>query len=255
MIIDPRSDRPVYQQIADDLRAQIKQQTLTAGQKLPSERELMEQYDTARATIRQALRVLTAEGLVDAQRGVGVFVRERGPIRRMAIDRFSRKHRHEGRAALAHEAESQNLTWSQDMLELGEVPAPAQVAARLGIEEGEPAFVRRRLMHIDGVPTQYADSYFLTDMVRGTQITEQNSGPGGVYARLEEHGHTLTRIVEELAFRMPTPEEARGLHLGSGVPVIDLTRTAYADDQPVEVFIAVMAGDKHTFIYEFAAPD
>lgn len=255
MTIDPRSDRPLYHQIADQLRAQINQQTLQPGQKLPSERELMEQYSTARETIRRALRVLTTEGLVDAQRGVGAFVRERGPVRRVSTDRFARRHRQAGLAALQYEAESQNRTWRQDLLERGETQAPAEVAARLNIEEGDPVFVRRRLMWVDDVPMQYADSYFLPDMVRGTAITEEVTGPGGVYARLEDEGHTLTRFTEELSFRMPTPDEARGLRLNTGVPVVDLTRVAYSNDQPVEVFTAVMAGDKHTFVYEFPAPE
>jgi GntR family transcriptional regulator len=253
--IDPRSDRPLYQQIADQLRTQIRTGTLGAGQKLPSERELMEQYDTTRATIRAALRVLTIEGLAEPRKGVGVFVRERGPIRRMSVDRFARRHRQAGKAAMMVEVEREGRTWRQEMLELREVPAPTVVAARLEVSEADPVFVRRRRMWIDDQPTQYADSYFKADMVRGTQITEENSGPGGVYARLEEAGHKLTRFTEELAFRMPTPEEARGLDLGPGVPVVDLIRVAYAGDEPVEVFVSVVAGDKHVFQYEFDAVD
>jgi GntR family transcriptional regulator len=253
--IDPRSDRPFYQQIADQLRDQIRSGALAAGQKLPSERELMEQYDTTRATIRAALRVLTIEGLAEPRKGVGVFVRERGPIRRLGVERFARRHRQAGKAAMAVEVEREGRTWRGEVLELGEVPAPTDVAARLEVEEGEPVFVRRRRMWIDDQPTQFADSYFKADMVRGTQITQEQSGLGGVYARLEEAGHKLTRFTEELAFRMPTPEEARGLHLGTGVPVVDLIRVAYAGDEPVEVFVSVLAGDKHVFQYEFDAVD
>jgi GntR family transcriptional regulator len=253
--IDPRSDRPLYQQIADQLRIQIRAGTLGAGQKLPSERELTERYDTTHATVRAALRVLTIEGLAEPRKGVGVFVRERGPIRRMSVDRFARRHRQDGKAAMAVEVEREDRTWRGEVLELGEVPAPAAVAARLEVREGEPVFVRRRRMWIDDQPTQFADSYFKADMVSGTRITEEDSGPGGVYARLEEAGHKLTRFTEELAFRMPTPEEARGLHLGAGVPVVDLVRVAYAGDEPVEVFLSVLAGDKHVFQYEFDAVD
>jgi len=252
--IHPRSDRAIYQQIADQLRAQIlRTGELPPGARLPSERELMERYDTTRATVRQALRVLQAEGLIDSRRGAGAYVRERGPVRRVSLERFARKHRDAGKAAFVIEAEQQGRSWSQELLELGETPAPQPVAARLGVEEGEAVFVRRRLMLMDNVPLQYADSYFRLDDVQGTQITERDSGPGGVYARLEEQGHRLTRFSEELSFRMPTPDEAHGLHLGPGVPVIDLIRTAYADDHAVEVFTAVMAGDKHVFQYDFPA--
>ena len=121
------------------------------------------------------------------------------------------------------------------------------------VAEGEPLFVRRRRMWIDDTPTQLADSYFPVELARGTPITQEQTGPGGVYARIEEAGHTLTRFTEELAFRMPTPEESHSLHLGAGVPVVDLVRVAYAGDTPVEVFVSVLAGDKHVFQYEFDA--
>jgi GntR family transcriptional regulator len=101
---------------------------------------------------------------------------------------------------------------------------------------------------------QLADSYFRYGVVRGTPIVEDDAGPGGSYARLEELGHRLARFREDLVARMPSPEEARALQLGPGVPVVSLIRTAYdAEGRPVEVFDSVVAGDKHTFSYEIPA--
>ncbi len=90
-------------------------------------------------------------------------------------------------------------------------------------------------MWIDEVPMQLADSYFLADMIRGTRIAEEDTGPGGVYVRLEEMGYELTSFVEELNFRIPTPEEAHSLQFSAGVPVIDLIRVAHSVDQPVRI--------------------
>lgn len=253
MPIDPRSDRPIYHQIADELRDRILRGALAPGEKLPSETELVAAYGTTRTTVRQALRVLASEGLTFSRRGVGVFVRGRGPLRRMTHERFARRHRQAGMAALAWEAEQQERAWRAELLELGEVPAPTLVAARFAIPEGEPVFVRRRRIWVDEVPMQLADSYFLRHMAAGTRITQEDTGPGGVYARLEERGHRLTRFTEDLSFRMPTPGEVRSLDLAGGVPVVDLVRVAYAGEQPVEIFVSVLAGDKHVFSYEIPA--
>ena len=54
-LIDPTSDRPIYRQIADHLRAAILGGELGAGARLPSERALMETYEAARGTVRQAI--------------------------------------------------------------------------------------------------------------------------------------------------------------------------------------------------------
>jgi DNA-binding GntR family transcriptional regulator len=68
---------PVYRRIADELRTEITSGRLAAGDKLPSEATLTERHDVARATVRQALAVLEAEGLIEAVQGRGRFVSSR----------------------------------------------------------------------------------------------------------------------------------------------------------------------------------
>lgn len=109
---------------------------------------------------------------------------------------------------------------------------------------------------IDGRPNQLADSYYELRLVRGTAITQENTGPGGGFARLEDQGIRLARIQEELSVRMPIGPESVTLQLPPGTPVIDLTRTTFAaDGRPVEVMLAVIAGDMITFSYDFPIPD
>ena len=85
----------------------------------------------------------------------------------------------------------------------------AEVADRLGIADGAAVVVRSRRYPLDGRPVETAVYYIPADLARGTPIAELNPGPGGIYARLEEQGHTLDRFTEEVTARMPTPEEAR----------------------------------------------
>jgi GntR family transcriptional regulator len=116
--------------------------------------------------------------------------------------------------------------------------------------------VRRRTTLIDGRPNQLADSYYLLDVVRDTAITREDTGPGGGFARLEEAGIPLGRIREDISVRMPTGPESVDLELPPGTPVIDLARTTCdTDGRPVEVMLAVIAGDMATFSYDFPIPD
>jgi GntR family transcriptional regulator, transcriptional repressor for pyruvate dehydrogenase complex len=64
----------VADQIVDDLRDRILDGDLPNGSRLPSERELAEQYGVSGATIREAVRVLSAVGLVSVRHGAGSFV-------------------------------------------------------------------------------------------------------------------------------------------------------------------------------------
>ncbi|MGC9359590.1 MAG: substrate-binding domain-containing protein [Anaerolineae bacterium] len=67
---------PLYRQVARDLEEQIASGALEPGTKLPSERQLCEQYDVSQITIRRALRELAHAGKVYSQHGLGWFVAE-----------------------------------------------------------------------------------------------------------------------------------------------------------------------------------
>jgi GntR family transcriptional regulator len=180
---------------------------------------------------------------------------------RVGTDRLSRKRRLAGQAAQQAEAEQMGVSWNQEVLHLGEVPAPEWVAHWYGIEPQTPVFLRRRREWMDDEPNQVASSYYLLEIVRDTPITEAKTGPGGSYARLEDMGYTLARFREEIRLAMPTPDERRELRLEDGIPIARVRRVAFAttiDDptpRPVEVFESVMAGDRVAFVYEFDAPE
>jgi GntR family transcriptional regulator len=252
--IDPASDRAVYRQIADHLRDAIGRGSLGQGDQLPSEAQLVSHYGVTRATARNALRLLQDEGLATAEHGRGVYVRTRPPVRRLASDRFSQRHRKEGKAAFLAEAEQAAATPGVDMIKVKEGRTPADIADRLRIGDDDRVVIRSRRYSLDGRPVETAVSYIPADLAKGTPIADPNPGPGGIYARLEEQGHTLERFTEDVTARMPTPEETRALGLPAGVPVFRLIRTAYdMDGRAVEVCDTVMAADACLLSYELPA--
>lgn len=252
--IDRAADAPPYRQIAGMLRQAIRANQLTAGERLPSETALIEHFGVARMTVRQAVQELRAEGLVVSEHGRGVFVRPTPPIRRLASDRFARKHRAEGKAAFSVEAEKSGYTPQVDNIVVGrQTPDPA-VAERLRIPIGQEVVVRSRRYLANGRPVETAVSYIPVPFAEGTQIEQVDTGPGGIYARLEDNGHTLARFTEEVGARMPTPEERRQLDLGPGVPVLTVLRTAYdTSDVAVEVCDTVKVASAYLLEYDFSA--
>jgi GntR family transcriptional regulator len=250
--LDPTSDRAVFRQIADQLREAIDRGRFREGEKLPSEAELVEHYGVSRMTVRNSFSILQGEGLVHAEHGRGVYVRPRPPVRRLASDRFARRHREQGKAAFLVEADAVGGHPQVDSLEVKEEKATADVSARLG--SVRRVLARRRRYLLDGHPVEFATSYLPLDIARDTPIAEPNPGPGGIYARLEELGHQLDHFDEEIRARMPTPTEVKMLRLAAGVPVIHLIRTAYdTEGRPVEVCDTVMAADAYVLSYQLPA--
>lgn len=252
--LDRGSDRPPYRQIADHLRAAIDGGELRAGDKLPSESELTRHYSVARMTARQAIQELRTEGRVVAEHGRGVFVRLPAPVRRLASDRFARKHRDAGQAAFLAEAEKAGVRPRVDQIEITRGAPPPDVQERLRLDDGEEVVVRSRRYLADERPIETAISFLPMSIAEGTPIMESNTGPGGVYARLEDAGHELDHFVEEVTARMPTSDERRRLELPDGVPVLVVVRTAYdTTGRPLEVCDTVKAAPAYVLEYDFPA--
>ncbi len=244
---------PVFRQIAEHVRSAIRRGDLKPGDRLPSEARLMEHYGSARMTIRQALAELKAEGLIVAEHGRGVFVRQRPTVRRLASDRFARRHRRRGQAAFLVDAAAARQHPEVDQIHVSEERPPDDVARRMGLRRGTKVVIRRRRYLVDGFPVEYAVSYIPADLAHGTAIVDRDTGPGGLYARLEERGIRLDRFREEVSARMPTPEEASTLTLPPGVPVLQVVRAAEdSAGRVVEVCDTVMAA--HSFVLDYELP-
>jgi GntR family transcriptional regulator len=252
--IDRASDRPPYRQIADMLREAIGAGQLGPGDKLPSEAALIEHFNVARMTARQAIQELRGEGLVVAEHGRGVFVRPMPPVRRLASDRFARKHREAGVAAFGAEAEKSGYVPCVDRIDVIRMTVPADMAERLRVAPDSTVVRRARRYLANGRPVQAATSYIPLPFAENTKIEQDDTGPGGIYARLEDNGHTLARFTEEVGARMPNAEERNVLEIGSGVPVLTVLRTAYdTDDVAVEVCDTVKVAAAYLLEYDFTA--
>lgn len=72
--IKPVSKDLLYMKVADAINAYIRQNNLAPGDKIPAERVLAEQLKTGRNSVREALRVLENEGIIEVKTGRGAFV-------------------------------------------------------------------------------------------------------------------------------------------------------------------------------------
>ncbi|NUP39597.1 MAG: UTRA domain-containing protein, partial [Streptomyces sp.] len=101
-------------------------------------------------------------------------------------------------------------------------------------------------------PVLLSTSYLPAELVDRTPITQPDTGPGGVYARLGELGRGPVHFREEIRSRMPTAQEVDRLALSSGVPVVLIARTAFdADGAAVEVNHMVLDSAAYILEYDF----
>ncbi|MER6052268.1 GntR family transcriptional regulator [Streptomyces sp. NPDC001793] len=244
--------RPKYQRIADSLREAIGSGEYGPGDRLPGENDLMAAHGVARMTARQALGVLQSEGLAESRKGAGVFVRAFRPLRRQGIQRLAREHWGVGRSVWASDVEDRTVV--VDRVAVSEEAAPEEVRKVLDLRDEDAVCVRRRRYVLEGKPVLLATSYLPASLVAGSSVTREDTGPGGVYARLAELGFEPVHFREEIRSRMPTKEEAEQLSMSAGTPVILIHRTAFADEgRPVEFNEMTLDAASYVLEYGFDA--
>ncbi|GAA2539346.1 MULTISPECIES: GntR family transcriptional regulator [Streptomyces] len=244
--------RPKYQRIADSLREAIQSGEYGPGDRLPGENDLMATYGVARMTARQALSVLRDEGVAEARKGAGVFVRAFRPLRRRGIQRLSQERWGNGRSIWSADIEDRAL--EVDQVTVSEEVAPDRIGAVLDLAEDETVCVRRRRFVLDGKPVLLSTSYLPASVVAGSAITQEDTGPGGTYARLAELGYKPAHFREEIRSRMPSKDEAAQLGMSAGTPVVLVCRTAFTDEgRPVEINEMTLDAASYILEYDFDA--
>lgn len=76
MLFDEISSKNSAQQVMEEVISLVEEEGFSAGEKIPSEKELMEYLDFGRSTIREALHALVAIGVLESRPGKGYFVRQ-----------------------------------------------------------------------------------------------------------------------------------------------------------------------------------
>ena len=76
MIIKPIKTQKIYEQIVDQIGQLVAEGHLKPGDRLPSERELVERFQVSRASIREAISALEMMGLIEVRSGEGTYIRQ-----------------------------------------------------------------------------------------------------------------------------------------------------------------------------------
>jgi len=246
-----------YERIADDLRDRIRTGELAPGDRLPSETVLVDRYGKSLPTLRQALGLLQAEGLIEKQHGRGNFVRRpRTPVQRTNV-------RHQWEKDRAREPEQQRrktgatehdtglevddlvFQASYDLVEAGE-----ELAEIFDVPVGTVMVERtyRTRYDAEDYPFSLVDSYLVRDVVAANPDLLDASNepwPGGTQSQLHSIGIELGRIEERVLARPPSAEEAEELGLPPGTSLIILGKTSYdTTGRVVEHSFVRLPGDR-----------
>lgn len=239
-----------FKDVAADLRLRIGAREFEPGARLPTSRDLAQQYGVAVTTAVRAIGLLRDEGLVTTTHGRGSYVAIRTEVRRGDASRYASPDP-DGLSPNRQEAADAGFWDEVDMADRYTTTASVDLAERLGIAEGDEVSVVRYRWRVAGVPTQGSTQWEPLEITRGTSAevpsSEVRGQPAG-HARMAAIGWQPSRVSEEYRARLPTRDEADLLEMPATVPVLVVTRISYAVKEGVERAVEtadiVMRGDR-----------
>ena len=196
------------QSLADELAVKIACGSDVAGSWLPSERDLAQEYGVDRSTVRRALRILGERGIIRVASGIGAQVGHDGALRRAADDVTQQVGTWRGFHVSATKGGREAYTETT----VDDIPADLTVAQGLGVPTGTVVLQRARRQGVAGIGcVQLSTSYIRRDVVDELPILrETDTGPGGMYSRMEEIGYRL-HFEETVTCRLPDETEQKQL--------------------------------------------
>ncbi|WP_371629030.1 GntR family transcriptional regulator [Streptomyces sp. NBC_00341] len=244
-------EQPPYLRIADVLRRRIAEREWTPGDRLPSRAQIGQECGVGENVVRRAQELLISQGVLEGRAGSGTYIAE--PRRRVRVVRSSaREHRDDSPFRADMQAVGRLGDWESRTE--AKVPAPAEIAARLGVAEGDLCVRTVYEFLADRKPLQLSTSWEPYDLTAGTLVVLPEGGPhagAGVVNRMAAIGITVSHAVEQPEPRQATSEEASLLGIQKGALVTHIRRTYYSDQgRPVETADIVVPAALCEIVYE-----
>jgi len=197
----------------------------------------------------EAVRLLIAEGFVEARSGSGSYVRRRPQMQRLTRSWYTeRSGGSPFRASM--DAAGKPGTWETSSERAAMTPV---VAGRLGSQPGDPAMRTRYTFLADEEPVMLSESWEPLALTQGTAVMLPEEGPHagrGVVERMAVISQRISRVEEVVSARPALAAEAAKLGIRPGSLVLTIARTYHTDERPVETADIVIPSERYSLAYE-----
>ncbi len=238
MPVDRHSPTPLWAQILEDLRLRMAADEFS--ERFPGDLELVRHYGVSRQTVREAIRRLQQEGVVERVRGQGSSVRPR-PLEQSLGTLYS----------LYRSAEAQGFV-QQSVVRVLEERTDAAAAAALDCDAKDPLVYLERLRLLDGTPAVLDWSYLPARLAR--PLLKVDFQRTALYRELERACRVRPDSGwERMSPLLPAPAERRLLGLDPVTPTFLIERLAQAGGAPVEWRHSIVRADRFQFVSRWSS--
>ncbi|EDW0104298.1 GntR family transcriptional regulator [Salmonella enterica subsp. salamae serovar 6,7:z:1,5] len=215
---------PLYVQIQEQLRRDIREGNFKSGQKLPSENELAQQYATTRATVVHAMQGLLMDGLIERVRGKGTFVKKApiiSMVRKQEIGFFEKDLRNRG------------LSVQYKVLQFNECLSSPELQFQLQLTPQDKIYRLMRLRYVNDKPLALEIRYIKGEIARKLHLEMLETLP--LQILFEQHLSVIIHTIHnQVRVALPGQEIAPLLEIKRTRPVMVRQHTCLAEnDVPI----------------------
>ena len=233
--LDKGDPTPLYLQLQKGLRDAIDNQVVSADAAIPTERDLAEEFDISRITVRKAIDGLVSEGLLSRRRGAGTFVVARRVEKSVSrLTSFSEDMTSRGRRP--------HSVW----VSKSEGAVTPEEALSLGLSPGTSVYRFHRIRYADDLPMALEYS-----TVPGYCLSSPEAVGASLYEALEAAGHLPVRALQRLRAVNFTADQAEALDVARGDAGLFIERRAFlTDGRAAEFTQSYYRGDTYDVVAE-----
>lgn len=209
---------PLYIQLKEELLRKIKEGIWEIEAQIPTEKELMEEYNIGRATVREALSLLVNEGYLYKKQGIGTFVARKYPSLGF-----------EPLISLTYPLEAMGVNHVNQILDKKIVIPDKHMLLKMKWKKPRPCFYLERMRYKDASPIAMEESYFNEEFKKYENIYDLT----GSLARIlvKDLKITIKKVEQVIIPRVPTEVESHKLKIDDSSLVFDLERWIYIEEE------------------------
>ncbi|MCR2823485.1 GntR family transcriptional regulator [Lederbergia panacisoli] len=238
-ILDSSSILPLYHQLQEILRENIESGIWKPSDIIPSENQLMQEYNISRNTVKKAIENLVQDGILYRVQGKGTFVsRPKFEQSLIGFYSFSKVMKERGLSPM-------------DVIEnIEKKKAKPRIAKQLKINEEDYVFELKRIRYAQGEPVIFETSYIPEKYC--PRLSHEKLERNSLYDLMQkEYGIFVTKAKETFEPILIKSYESRFLEVEEGFPALALDRIAFdAYEVPVEFCHSIVRGDRCRFYTE-----
>lgn len=229
---------PVYIQIHNEIRKEIESGKWAVGERIPSERQLSQDFDVSRMTLRQAIQTLVDEGILQRQVGSGTYVSSSKVQEKMS-----------GTTSFTEITEGQGKKPSSKTVSYHVADPSISEIEKLKLHEGDQILRMERIRYADNQPICFEVATIPIGIVNSLNKKDITSS---LYKALEDKaGLKLGDATQTVSAILASEKIANFLNVKRGSAILRVRQvTTLDDDRPFEYVRSQYAGDRFEFYLE-----